>query len=201
MQAEYPAQDGARPCRTCDAGRADSVSGRLFLCAGCRRQVVVCSCCDRGQIYCAEDCAQQARRRSVKQAGRRYQASHRGRRMHAARMSRWRARQEKVTHHGSPAPAPGDLLAPAAMTTASDAAAPADQAPGCPVRTATGAAAPAWRCSVRGSCVGAGAIAAGRGRECIPPSGPSADRAGRSNCGAARGARRPDQASARAWCR
>ena len=31
-------------------------------------------------------------------------------------MGRWRARRQKVTHHGSPAPGCGDLLAPAAMT-------------------------------------------------------------------------------------
>jgi len=128
MQVEYPVKDGARPCRTRDAGRADALSGRLFVCAGCRRQVIVCSCCDRGQIYCANGCAREARRRTIQQAGRRYQASHRGRRMHAARMSRWRAQREKVTHHGSPASAPGDLLAPAAMTPPRDAAAPADQA-------------------------------------------------------------------------
>lgn len=48
--------------------------------------------------------------------------------MHAARMGRWRARQEKVTHHGSPRLAPGDLLLSAAMTTIRDAAAPADPA-------------------------------------------------------------------------
>ena len=128
MQAKYPAKNGVRLRRSCEAGQADALSGRLFLCAGCRQQVVVCSCCDRGQIYCADGCAQQARHLTVQHAGRRYQASHRGRRMHAARMSRWRARREKVTHHGSPAPPAGDLLAPAAMTIPSDAAAPADQA-------------------------------------------------------------------------
>ena len=145
MQDDYPANDGVRPRCVCDTGRAELLSGRLFLCAGCRHQVIVCSCCDRGQIYCAGNCARQARRRTVQMAGRRYQASHRGRRMHAARMGRWRAklakgsdgaavgmpaegRQEKVTHHGSPAPACGDLVAPAAMTATRAAVAPADQA-------------------------------------------------------------------------
>ena len=127
MQDDYPANAGVRLRRVCDTGQAELLSGRLFLCAGCRHQVIVCSCCDRGQIYCAGDCARQARRRTVQVAGRRYQASHRGRRMHAARMGRWRARQEKVTHHGSPALPAGDLLLPAAMTTPRDAAAPADQ--------------------------------------------------------------------------
>jgi len=127
MQVEYPANEGVRLRRTCEAGQADPASGRLYLCTRCRRQVIVCSCCDRGQIYCAGGCAQQARRGTLQQAGRRYQASRRGRRMHAARMSRWRARQDKVTHHGSPAPPAGDLLAPAAMTITRDAAAPTDQ--------------------------------------------------------------------------
>jgi len=94
MQADYPANDGVRPRGAGEAGEADPLSGRLFLCAGCRRQVIVCSCCDHGQIYCTGACAKQARRRTVQQAGRRYQASHRGRRMHAARMSHWRARQQ-----------------------------------------------------------------------------------------------------------
>ena len=44
---------------------ADAASARLFLCAGCRMQVVICSCCDRGQIYCAGDCARRARRHSL----------------------------------------------------------------------------------------------------------------------------------------
>jgi hypothetical protein len=128
MQADYPANEGVRlRRRTCKAGQADLASGRLFLCAGCRRQVIVCSCCDRGQIYCERDCAQKARRHTLQQAGRRYQASRRGRRMHAARMSRWRAQRDKVTHHGSPAAVVGDLLAPAAMTIKRDAAALTDQ--------------------------------------------------------------------------
>ena len=145
MQADYPANHGVRPRRACKAGAADPLSGRLFLCAGCRDQAIVCGCCDRGQIYCAGGCARRARRRTVQQAARRYQASHRGRRMHAARMGRWRAklakgsdgaavgmpaegRQEKVTHHGSPAPASGDQVAPAAMTATRAAVAPVDQA-------------------------------------------------------------------------
>ena len=127
MQDEHPANESIRPCRVCDAGPGVPLSGRLFVCANCRRQVVVCSCCDRGKVYCAGDCSGRARRRTVQQTGRRYQASHRGRRMHAARIGRWRAQRDKVTHHGSPAPPAGDLLAPAAMTTTRDAANPADQ--------------------------------------------------------------------------
>jgi len=37
-------------------------SARLFNCARCRRQVVICSHCDRGNIYCSKRCSQTARR-------------------------------------------------------------------------------------------------------------------------------------------
>jgi len=50
-------------------------SGRLFLCVCCRAQVVICSHCDRGQIYCAADCAQAARCHAVREAGRVLMAS------------------------------------------------------------------------------------------------------------------------------
>lgn len=72
--------------------------GRFFLCLRCRAQVVVCSCCDRGHIYCS-NCSPQARRCAQRQAGRRYQASERGRATHRERSRRYRARQRRVTHH------------------------------------------------------------------------------------------------------
>jgi hypothetical protein len=122
MQDEYPADEGVRLRSVCDAGQAGAVSARLFLCAGCRGQVIICGCCDRGQIYCngGDGCAARARRRTLQAAGRRYQASQRGRRRHAARMGRYRSRQKKVTHHGSPEPPASDLLAPVAMTAVRD---------------------------------------------------------------------------------
>lgn len=88
------------------------VPARLYGCARCRQQTVICSHCDRGQIYCTRSCAQTARRIKQREAGRRYQQSHRGRRHHAARMARYRARRadrtqgnrsasaKKVTHQG-----------------------------------------------------------------------------------------------------
>lgn len=84
--------------------------GRHYLCARCRTAVLICSHCDRGQRYCAGGCAQLARVHSLKAAGQRYQASLRGRHTHAARQRRYRARQTKVTHHGSPPQPPSDLL-------------------------------------------------------------------------------------------
>jgi len=87
-------------------------SARLFNCAGCRRQVVICSHCDRGNRYCGPGCAQAARRRSVGEAGRRYQNSRRGRFAHAERQRRYRQRRkQKVTHRGSP-PTPTDETLP-----------------------------------------------------------------------------------------
>jgi hypothetical protein len=70
--------------------------------------VLICSCCDRGQIYCAEGCAKRVRRRAVKGAAQRYQNSPPGRTRRAARQARYWARDKKVTHHGSPPPRPGD---------------------------------------------------------------------------------------------
>lgn len=75
---------------------------RLFHCARCQRQVVICSRCDRGQRYCSRACSQRVRREAQRAAGRRYQESHRGRRRHAERQRRYRRRREKVTHQGSP---------------------------------------------------------------------------------------------------
>ncbi len=76
-------------------------TARLYYCALCRTQVIICSDCDRGNIYCLNGCAQHARQSSLKTAGKRYQNTFNGRCRHAARQQRYRARQEKVTHQGS----------------------------------------------------------------------------------------------------
>ena len=74
---------------------------RLFLCAKCRKQVLICSRCDRGQRYCSTDCSQTARYQSQQAASHRYQQSRRGRFKHAERARRYRHCQNKVTHQGS----------------------------------------------------------------------------------------------------
>jgi hypothetical protein len=93
---------------------------RLFLCARCRTQVMVCSHCDRGQRYCPDECYALTRRRAQREAGKRYQHSLKGRHKHAQRMRRWRARRErpvnKVTHQGSHPIGPGDVLAASPIT-------------------------------------------------------------------------------------
>ena len=75
----------------------------MLNCARCRRLVVICSRCDRGQRYCSGHCAQAQRRRSIREAGRRYQLTPMGARNNAARQKRWRVRiVTTVTHHTSP---------------------------------------------------------------------------------------------------
>lgn len=79
------------------------LSHRMFNCARCHRLVVICPRCDRGQRYCSDHCGQAQRRRSVREAGRRYQRTPQGARHNAARQKRWRTRfVTTVTHHSSP---------------------------------------------------------------------------------------------------
>lgn len=85
-------------------------TGRFFLCGRCRAQVLLCSHCDRGQIYCGSGCSTGARRQSLQEAGRRYQRSRPGRFAHAERSRRYRLRRKNVTHQGSLAPEPEGLL-------------------------------------------------------------------------------------------
>ena len=112
MRGEYRGQRGVRPRDVCRSDRGDGAPGRLFVCVGCRSQALICSCCDRGQIYCADDCADRARHHAQRAAGRRYQISRRGRLAHAVRARRYRARGKKVTHQGSPLLAADDLVVP-----------------------------------------------------------------------------------------
>jgi hypothetical protein len=147
-------------------------AARRFLCARCRAPSLVCSRCDRGQIYCATGCAAVARLQSQRDAGRRYQCSRPGRFMHAARTQRWRERQallavppagsalatpQSVTHQGSPSLA-SDAVLIAVPTPVTVAAAPAASAPPdqpCMTLTTGSASTPAatlppsssaWRC-------------------------------------------------------
>lgn len=76
---------------------------RLFLCIRCHAQVVLCSWCDHGQIYCSEVCAFFARQKSLRLARSRYQKTFNGRRNHAACQARYRTKlKKKVTDHTSP---------------------------------------------------------------------------------------------------
>jgi len=75
---------------------------RLFNCARCQCQVIICSFCDRGNIYCGSHCSKAARRESVRNAGKRYQNSRCGKLKHARRQQCYRQREKiKVTHQCS----------------------------------------------------------------------------------------------------
>jgi hypothetical protein len=92
-------------------------SARLFNCARCCCQVVICSHCDRGNVYCGKRCSEPARRQSQREAARRYQRTRRGRFAHAERQRRYRQRRRaKVTHQGSP-PAISDETLPVESRT------------------------------------------------------------------------------------
>ncbi len=81
--------------------RAGEETHRLYNCGRCAQQVRICRDCDRGNQYCAGDCARIRRRESLRRAARRYQDSYRGACRHAARQRVWRECRAKVTHQGS----------------------------------------------------------------------------------------------------
>lgn len=135
-------------------------TGRLFLCARCQAQVLVCSQCDRGQRYCNSGCADITRLSRQREAGKRYQQSRAGRHKHAARMHQWRKRRAAttkiVTHHGSqgtPADAvlPGNE-SPPAISPDSQALSPCSPITSKAIAviatasTHSGILAPVWRC-------------------------------------------------------
>ena len=107
--------------------------GRLFLCARCRAQVVLCSRCDRGNRYCGRTCRRQARDAARREAASRCQRSYRGRLAHAARSRRWRQRRadatQNVTHQGSQAGRCDAPLAAWTQDTAAVTASPQDTSP------------------------------------------------------------------------
>ena len=135
MPGQYSNHCRSRPCALLPAA---ATTARLFLCVRCQAQALVCSHCDRGQIYCAQGCAQTARRDAQRAAGRRYQASRRGRVNHAARAGRYRARQNNVTHQGSPPHRADDLVMASAVVIAAS--------PGEGARSSPGHRSGSWSC-------------------------------------------------------
>lgn len=86
-------------------------SARLYNCARCQQQVIICSHCDRGNIYCSSQCSAQSRYEKQRESAQRFQSSAHGRHLHAKRQQHYRQRQrEKVTHQGSPVLRAYDLL-------------------------------------------------------------------------------------------
>ena len=74
---------------------------RFFSCARCRKQVLICRACDRGNLYCSSTCSRLSRQESVRRSSRRYQRNPLGALNHARRQQAYRDRQIKVTHQGS----------------------------------------------------------------------------------------------------
>jgi len=133
---------------------------RLYLCARCRVQVILCSHCDRGNRYCGRPCWHQARAEARRQTAQRYQRSWRGRIAHAQRSRRWRLRRaaacgtgvdaHNVTHQGS---RPGVASAPlVAWTYDSATAAPADTAADITAHSAPQELAPAATLTTVATC-------------------------------------------------
>lgn len=86
-------------------------SARLYHCCRCQAQVILCSQCDRGNRYCAGECAADARSDSLKRASKKYQSTRAGRFKNAARQKYYRERQKQiVTHQGSPLVTSHDVL-------------------------------------------------------------------------------------------
>ena len=65
-------------------------TGRLFNCQRCRKQVVICTACDRGQRYCSRSCSNQSRVENCRAARRRYARTPRGRLSSRVRQRRHR---------------------------------------------------------------------------------------------------------------
>ena len=86
-------------------------SARLFQCALCYTQTLICSLCDRGHQYCSASCSGKARRESLRRANRKYAQSRHGKHHNAERQRRYRLRKiRKVTDQGSkPTPPPVSL--------------------------------------------------------------------------------------------
>ena len=81
------------------------VTARRFHCARCHAAVLLCRACDRGNRYCLEGCAGEARAERQRRNAARYRRGRRARLANAARQARHRARAEqKVTHRCSPLP-------------------------------------------------------------------------------------------------
>lgn len=88
-------------------------TARLYNCARCCSQVIVCAHCDRGNIYCGSSCATRSRIQNHRIANHIYQKTFRGSQKHAARQRVYRSHQkQKVTDQGSTPVSQNDLLPP-----------------------------------------------------------------------------------------
>lgn len=100
----------------------------LFECARCHEYTLICTRCLGGRQYC-DPCGEQVRNDSVREAGRRYQQTPKGRRNHRQRQQRLRARRRtsEQADHGSTGSPPDDACT--AVTKQSEAMLPATPSP------------------------------------------------------------------------
>jgi hypothetical protein len=77
-------------------------SARIFTCARCGVLVVICTRCDRGQIYCAGTCREIRRNETERRAASKYQTTPNGALKHAKRQERYRQRKAKLKAAASP---------------------------------------------------------------------------------------------------
>ncbi len=86
-------------------------TARIYNCVRCHRQCIICSDCDRGNIYCGSACAVLSRTQNHRITNRIYQKTFRGKQKHSVRQRYYRLRQkQKVTDQGSANTPPNDLL-------------------------------------------------------------------------------------------
>lgn len=86
-------------------------SARIFNCVRCHSQVIICSCCDRGNIYCGVACSKASRKENMRVASKLYQKTYKGRMNNAQRQRRYKMKKSiKVTHHSSQKIFTSDLL-------------------------------------------------------------------------------------------
>ena len=94
---------------------------RRVVCDRCRKAVYLCSWCDPGHRYCSPECRDEARRRSLRSTGRRYQQTPRGRRLPACCQQAYRDRKlqgsKKVTDHSCRTRGGSATVAPWAIAT------------------------------------------------------------------------------------
>ena len=106
---------GRRAARDPRVNAPSLIAARIYTCACCAAEVLICPACDRGQRYCGKACREQARRVAQRSASKKYQSTRAGKVNHARRQGRYRERgrqtqREIVTHQGSQEVRADDLL-------------------------------------------------------------------------------------------
>ena len=95
----------------------DSLILREARCGFCRGVFYLCPPCDRGQIYCSNECRVPGQRNRRRLANQRHQRTREGRRDHADRQREYRAARKKVTDQGRPPlESSGNVCAPEEKT-------------------------------------------------------------------------------------